>query len=85
MERGSYRCDLGDRPAVVAVTEALSFVMGTPPEDLPSLHEYVDGDALNSLVEHGADVTVRFTYEGYTVEVTSRDVRVRENKHVAGQ
>lgn len=49
-----YRPD-GDLSPGAAVVTAISRAAGTPPLDLPPLHDSVDVDALEALLERGTD------------------------------
>lgn len=65
------------RPST-AVVEAVAAVTDRKPTDLPPLHGYVDGDALDALVTSRADgdgtnVRVSFAYEDVDVTVDSDD------------
>ncbi|MEY7850222.1 HalOD1 output domain-containing protein [Natrarchaeobius sp. A-rgal3] len=43
---------------------------------LPPLYEHVDTDALVSLLESDAEVTIRFEYEGYRVVIETGPLEV---------
>lgn len=65
------------RPST-AVVEAVAAVTDRKPTDLPPLHGYVDGDALDALVTRAADgagdgVRVSFAFDGVEVTVDSDD------------
>lgn len=65
------------RPST-AVVEAVAAVTDRKPTDLPPLHGYVDGDALDALVTSraggdGTSIRVSFAYEGVDVTVDSDD------------
>lgn len=55
------------------VVWAIADERGVDPADLPPLHETVDTDALDALVDHDSDrrggCTVRFSYAGRTVRI----------------
>lgn len=59
----------------MAVIETVSVATDREPTDVPSLYEFVDTDALDSLVEGGADVSddtvVSFRFAGRRVTVRS--------------
>lgn len=65
------------RPST-AVVEAVAAVTDHKPTDLPPLHGYVDGDALDTLVTSrtdgdGTTIRVSFDYDGVEVTVDSDD------------
>ncbi|QZP39693.1 HalOD1 output domain-containing protein [Halobaculum magnesiiphilum] len=73
METPTYRTDWTEfeRPStavVVAVAEAI----GVEADQLPVLNEYVDGDALDTLLRRSnAGVEVSFEYDTVTVRASS--------------
>lgn len=62
--------------------------MGIDPADLPPLHDTVDTDALDALVDHDSDrrggCTVRFFYAGRTVRVHDGEVTVETTDAAPG-
>lgn len=40
---------------------------GKKPEDLPSLSEFIDRDALENLIASNEDITLSFVYMGYRI------------------
>jgi len=59
----------GERPSV-AVVEKLAATTGIDPFEVGPLHDSLDTDALNALLEGaGQDVTVEFTHDGYRIRV----------------
>ena len=65
------------RPSI-AVVEALAEMKKVEPRALDfTLHDYVDTEALDSVVSDGQDITVSFTLDGYRVQV-KRDAVVVE-------
>lgn len=70
------RFDWTRRRPSVAVVETVAALTDSDPTALPHLHDYVDPDALNALVEgsagdRGTDLRVSFTYDGIAVTVGS--------------
>lgn len=74
-------------PATHAVVEAVAAVSGADTEDLPSLYDVVEPEALDRLVAPRvtgtprSDVTVQFTYCGKRVTVDGETIEV----HPAGE
>lgn len=60
-----------NRPISERVVEAVANAAGTSELELQPLYEVVDPDALESLFHAGSDGTVRFTYHGHHVVVSS--------------
>lgn len=58
-------------PVSERVVRRVAARTGRDPLDLPVLHDLVDPDALDTLVEGMADGQVSFTYAGHEVTVTS--------------
>ncbi|MEY7852051.1 HalOD1 output domain-containing protein [Natrarchaeobius sp. A-rgal3] len=56
-------------PALATVLARVAAREGRRGMALPPLYETVDTDALVSLLESPADVTVRFEYEGYQIVI----------------
>lgn len=74
-----------ERPGepTVAIVEAVGSARNCGPTDLPPLHDYVDTDALESLLAgaraRSEDLSLTFEYDGWEVVVesaTSTSVRV---------
>ncbi|NGM69078.1 hypothetical protein G6M89_08655 [Natronolimnobius sp. AArcel1] len=57
--------------ASAAVVGALATYTDQPPEEIGPLYDSIEPDALNSLVSHHGEVTIRFRCENTTVEVRS--------------
>lgn len=79
-------------PASIAVIAALSEAMDADPIDLEPLQYTIDTDALGKLARvqgtTNKSVTIAFTYEGYSVTVTSYGVIAltpSEQEQTAGQ
>lgn len=70
-------------PATHAVVEAVAAVSGADVEELPSLYDFVETEALDQLVAPRIsevprdDVTVQFTYCGRIVTVSGKTITVR--------
>lgn len=65
-----------DRRPSERVVEVVSDAKGVDPDELSPLYNVIDPDALNTLFDprttsHQAAAQVEFSYEGYTVIVTS--------------
>jgi len=62
--------------AVQAVIRGVAAAQGTPECDLEPLYYSIEPEALNKLIRHSqratTDVSVVFTYEGFTVQVEDR-------------
>lgn len=58
-------------PISERVVERVAARTGRDPLDLPVLHDILDPDALDTLVEGMVDGQVSFTYAGHEVTVTS--------------
>lgn len=56
-----------------AVVLAVAQAAGVGPTDLPTLHDTIDPDALDALVQRCPTSTVTFEYDGYTVTVGATD------------
>ncbi|WP_312910485.1 HalOD1 output domain-containing protein [Natronosalvus caseinilyticus] len=67
----------GESPTL-AVVQAVAAAAGRQPEDLEPLYDFVDGDALNEVLEGGDDVRVRFEFAGFDVDVTPEEVCLTE-------
>lgn len=67
-----------------AVLEAISSIKNRPIDQLECLYEAIDPDALNTLIDDRSNprVAVHFEYEGCSVEVTGKRVRVTETNPV---
>lgn len=74
-----------DQPIVEQITTAVADAEGVSPVELSQpLYERIDPDALDRLVQT-KDVTVRFSYHGYEVEVRGDGrVVVRDDPSVGG-
>lgn len=62
-----------DEPVAIAVARAVAAVEGVPMEDLPSVGDAVDPDALDALfagAEHEGDCWIVFEYANYEVAVS---------------
>ncbi|MFC4248471.1 HalOD1 output domain-containing protein [Natribaculum luteum] len=63
-----------DRPTL-AVVDALARIESVDPSELSPLHDAIDTDALDRLVDHArgrtpeAAFTVTFTFDGYEIEI----------------
>lgn len=74
-EKGSLRSDWTERDQPgLAIVETVSKARGRDPDRLPPLHDSIDVDALNSLLEAGdpasrAFLRLSFVYDGTTVIV----------------
>lgn len=80
MEQGSYRWEIDDQPATVVIADAVSSITETPHERLEPIHESIDGESLDALVDHADDVRVCFEYAGFEIEVTPDEVRLNERE-----
>lgn len=59
------------------ITEVVADQEGVDPIELPPMYEAVDTAALSAILDReGDDVTVEFTYCGYRIVATDRDVTV---------
>jgi hypothetical protein len=73
----------GERSVAIAVVEAVAAEAGCEPDELTSLYDAIDPDALERFFEVAGDGVrpdrrVAFTYAGYEVEVTGdRRIEVR--------
>ena len=68
-----------DRPTSERIVEAVADAADVSKLELQPLYEVVDPDALESLFRAGSTGTVRFTYHGHRVVVSSHgDVTVDE-------
>ena len=76
-----------DRPPSSAIIEAVAALTNTEPADCPTLHDYVNTDALNSLFDDrnggrlsfqypGCEVTVHYN-NAVTVELSERSLNRR--------
>lgn len=65
-----------DESVTVEIAKAVAKVRDTPPEALPPLYHAIDADALDTLVESGDEITVRFEYEGFEVLVEPEEIRL---------
>ena len=58
---------------VQTVLRGIAAAQGTPERELDALYDSIEPEALNELMRHSqratADVSVTFTYEGFTVQV----------------
>ncbi|MEY7850141.1 HalOD1 output domain-containing protein [Natrarchaeobius sp. A-rgal3] len=63
-------------PALATALARIAAREGCERTALPPLYESVDTEALVSLLESPADVTVRFEYEGYEVVIESGSLEV---------
>ncbi|MFP8952694.1 HalOD1 output domain-containing protein [Natrialbaceae archaeon A-arb3/5] len=66
-----------------ALVEAIATLEGVAPDALPTargicLHEYVDPEALDTLVTETEDVSVQTTVDEYEVTVTADALTVRQ-------
>lgn len=72
-----YRFDADVSPSV-AVVEAICQKDDNDPKSLPTLHDTLDPDALDSILESTSDgempIVVSFAYAGYSVTVGSHGV-----------
>lgn len=73
--RITYEWGDGKRPSI-AVVEAVSATTGREPTELSPLYEYLDGEALDTLLQSGSAhrngvAEVSFFYEGVGVSVGS--------------
>lgn len=60
-----------EESVVQGVVECVADELGEDPVELPVLHEVVDTDALNSLIDgRSDDLRVTFRYAGCLIEVT---------------
>ena len=62
-----------EKSVVQEIVERVADELGEDPFDLPVLHDVVDTDALNSLVDGSSDadaLCVTFSYAGCRIEVT---------------
>lgn len=80
--RITYEWDASSKPST-AIVEATAATTGREPTDLPPLYDYVDGDALDTLLcggstDRGNHVDVQFRYAGVVVTV-KRDGHIAIN------
>ncbi|ELY57728.1 HalOD1 output domain-containing protein [Natronolimnohabitans innermongolicus] len=78
MEHGCYRWEHDAESVAVAVADAVSSVTNVPHDELEPIHDRVDGDALNALVERSDDIRICFEYAGFDVEVRTDEIRLTE-------
>lgn len=76
--RGVTRVTMTSARPSVAVVEAVAAATERDPRDLPVLHDAVDADALDALLDGGESnsrsaVRVEFDYAGVSVDVDSDD------------
>ncbi|OVE83147.1 HalOD1 output domain-containing protein [Natronolimnobius baerhuensis] len=62
--------------ASTAVVSALAAYTDQPPESVGPLYDIVEPDALDALVDHQGELTVRFVHEGTEIVVTTDSVRI---------
>lgn len=73
-----YHSD-GEEPVSTTVVRSLGAITNTAPEEVPPLYDSVDPDALDRLIDDGADVRVRFEHVGYRITVTGTgEVRLED-------
>ena len=63
-------------PALLTALDRIAAREGCDPMALPPLSEAVDPEALTTLLESPADVTVRFEYAGYDVVIGPEPLEV---------
>ncbi|MGM0397442.1 MAG: HalOD1 output domain-containing protein [Halobacteriota archaeon] len=68
--------DITRTTPVHAIVEALCVARDESYDELPPLHEYIDTDALNSLLRTDTDASVIFDYQGHTITVRTDSVTV---------
>ena len=68
-QQSSHCYRIGEREVIVAATDAVASVQRKSVDELSPLYEWVDGEALDSLLNHQSDVRVCFEYAGTEVEV----------------
>lgn len=69
----------------MAVLDAIADVDGIDPSEFDTpLYSAIDPDALDCLLEAGADVTVTFEYEGHTVTASGDGQIVVDGERDAG-
>lgn len=66
-----------DESPSIAVVRAVAAMQKTPDGDIDPLANWVDPDALDSLLGRGDEVTVEFEYVGMHVTVDGRSVTVQ--------
>ena len=67
--------DKGENPSTIIVEE-ISSTLGEDPLDLPPLYEYIDPEALDTLLHYAADhqiddTEVAFNYCDYSINIVS--------------
>lgn len=70
-QRTAYQFDIKDRPATLAVIESVASVKDEDPLELPPLGHHTDSEALNQFVANTVAGTIRFSYAGFDIEITS--------------
>ncbi|UWG47400.1 Uncharacterized protein HSRCO_1112 [Halanaeroarchaeum sp. HSR-CO] len=68
--------DISQTTPVHAIVEALCVARDEAYDELPPLHEFIDTDALNSLLQTDNDARVIFDYQGHTIAVRTDSVTV---------
>ncbi|WP_436348800.1 HalOD1 output domain-containing protein [Natronorubrum sp. FCH18a] len=71
----AFNTEYQNESPVEAIARAISAIEGCAIENIPTLHNYVEPESLNRLLEHAddrdQDVTVQITVEEYEVSVDS--------------
>ncbi|MDG5760175.1 hypothetical protein QA600_12585 [Natronococcus sp. A-GB1] len=75
-QQSSHCYQIGEKEIIVAFTDAVASVQEKSVDELPPLYEWVDGEALASLLNHQSDVRICFEYAGTEVEATQNMICV---------
>lgn len=60
--------DRSETPSSIAVVEVIAAIKNVPPTDLMwKLHDHIDPEALDALVDDDSDVSVSFSVDQYQV------------------
>ncbi|ELY47338.1 HalOD1 output domain-containing protein [Natronorubrum sulfidifaciens] len=70
-----YQTD-SDEPTATAVVQAVADYKGVQHEEMEPIYEFIEPDALDSLVSADSDVVVQFKYAGVVVTVGPNQIRL---------
>jgi hypothetical protein len=79
---------MDEEPISTRIVWAVADDVGVDPTDLPPLHDEIDTEALDTLVDGGTarpgSCTVRFTYADRVVRVTDGDISLEAATQFSG-
>lgn len=67
-----------DESASIAVVRTIATLRNSPADEIEPLADWLDPDALNEIIAHSEEATIKFEYAGLSVSVDRELVAVQD-------